>query len=73
MLPVMDADDDAAWLETCRIYSEKTSEELKDVFAPGWVPGLPTLLNEKLQDFQWNPLTYAAMYSEVTHGGRKMR
>ncbi|UTE70870.1 alpha/beta hydrolase [Rossellomorea marisflavi] len=66
MLPVMDADDDAAWLETCRIYSEKTSEELMDLIAPGCVPGLPTLLNEKLQDFQWNPVMYAAMYSEVT-------
>ncbi|MDR4936928.1 alpha/beta hydrolase [Rossellomorea marisflavi] len=66
MLPVMDAEDDAAWLETCRIYSGKTSEELKDVIAPGCVLGLPTLLNEKLEDFQWNPLMYAAMYSEVT-------
>ncbi|MEW4325726.1 alpha/beta hydrolase [Rossellomorea marisflavi] len=66
MLPVMDADNDAAWLETCRIYSRKTSEELKDVIAPACVPGLPTLLNERLEDFQWNPLMYAAMYSEVT-------
>ncbi|KML35437.1 alpha/beta fold hydrolase [Rossellomorea marisflavi] len=65
-LPVMDADNDAAWLETCLSYSEKTREELKVVIPPGWDPGLPTPLLEKLSDFQWNPLMYAAMHSEVT-------
>ncbi|MGX1264398.1 pimeloyl-ACP methyl ester carboxylesterase [Rossellomorea marisflavi] len=65
-LPVMDADNDAAWLETCHIYSEKTTEELKALITPGCVQELPTLLIRKLYDFQWNPHMYAAMHSEVT-------
>ncbi|WP_421385261.1 alpha/beta hydrolase [Bacillus salacetis] len=67
-LPVMNQESDDFWIEKCLEYSAKDKHELSELIQPSLNEKqlqLPEDIQQKLLEFQVNPLLYKAMASEI--------
>ncbi|MCR8848397.1 alpha/beta hydrolase [Rossellomorea sp. SC111] len=67
-LPVLNQDTDELWIEKSLAYSIKNEQELSEIIQPSLIEKqrkLPMAIQQKLLDFQVNPLLYKAMASEI--------
>lgn len=67
-LPVLNQDSDELWIEKSLDYSTKDKQELLEIIKPSLNEKhrqFPKAIQQKLLDFQANPLLYKAMASEI--------
>lgn len=67
-LPVMNQETDEVWIRKCLHYAEKNYDELLRIIKPTLNKKhghLPNNIQQRLIDFQLNPLLYKAMASEI--------
>ncbi|WP_406686549.1 alpha/beta hydrolase [Rossellomorea vietnamensis] len=67
-LPVLNQDSDQSWIEKSLEYSNKSECELMEILKPSLTEKqrqFPKAIQQKLLDFQVNPLLYKAMASEI--------
>jgi pimeloyl-ACP methyl ester carboxylesterase len=67
-IPVLNQDSDEMWIEKCLDYSTKDNQELSAIIQPSLNEKqrqFPKAIQQKLLDFQVNPLLYKAMASEI--------
>jgi pimeloyl-ACP methyl ester carboxylesterase len=68
-LPVLNQDSDQSWIEKSLEYSNKSERELMEILKPSLTEKqhqFPKAIQQKLLDFQVNPLLYKVMASEIT-------
>ncbi|EDL64534.1 alpha/beta fold hydrolase [Bacillus sp. SG-1] len=69
-LPVMNKESDEVWIEKCHQYALKTKAELNEILMPtlqGKHKEFPESIQQRLLEFDNNPLLYKAMASEIQH------
>ncbi|MEI5908601.1 alpha/beta hydrolase [Bacillus spongiae] len=67
-LPVLNEDSDEAWIKKCLNYASKEKEQLQKIIKPSLSEKhrqFPERIQQRLLDFQVNPLLYRAMTSEI--------
>jgi pimeloyl-ACP methyl ester carboxylesterase len=67
-LPVLNQETDEMWIEKSLYYSTKDKQELLEIIKPSLNEKhrqYPEVIQQKLLDFQVNPLLYKAMASEI--------
>ncbi|MEH7351927.1 alpha/beta hydrolase [Gottfriedia acidiceleris] len=67
-LPVIDNESDEEWIEKCLNYAKKDTEKLSETLKPTLNDKhchFPIDIQQRLIDFQLNPLLYRAMASEI--------
>ncbi|BCB02529.1 alpha/beta fold hydrolase [Bacillus sp. KH172YL63] len=67
-LPMLDEESDEKWIEKCLRYAAMDQEQLRKIIKPSLTDQqkkFPKTLQNRLIDFQVNPLLYKAMASEI--------